>query len=180
MTESQKYFLNKIPVHSKVLILGGGSGWIAKALFAVIPTAEVYYVEASSKMMLLAKKKLNENKRIHFICGTENDIPPHQFDAVVTNFYLDLFPEESLAKVIQIIRPQLKLNAVWIVTDFVDYKWWHKRMLQLMYAFFRLVSNVRNNKLPDWNKAMIEMSGRKRDSMFFYGNFIESAVFQFL
>ncbi|MBS1488917.1 MAG: class I SAM-dependent methyltransferase [Bacteroidetes bacterium] len=178
--KAQVYFLNQIPDNAQVLILGGGSGWILQELFCKKPHVQVCYIEAASAMLAYAKIKADK-QRVQFIHGTENDIPPGElYDVVITNFYLDLFSDESLRRVLQTIQPQLKKNSMWLATDFVNQIWWHKLMLKVMYTFFRAVSNIGNNKLPDWNKVMLEMGGRKRGSMFFYGNFIETTVFQFL
>src|SRR5579872_6146211 len=96
LVESQKTFLKKIPNQSTILILGGGTGWILVELLKAQPNCEVWYIEASQKMISLSKEKTKSDNRVHFIHGTEDQIPDVKFDVVITNFYLDLFDDDSI------------------------------------------------------------------------------------
>lgn len=177
--QSQLFFLHKIPDRSTVLILGGGSGWILEELLALRPSVEVCYIEASKRMISLAKERLQNDQRVQFICGTENDIPDRAFTIVITNFYLDLFNQQSLSSVLQRIKKSLAPSANWIVTDFVDKKRWHRVMLKIMYIFFRITTKIEASKLPEWNTAVAQLGGVKTASKSFYGDFIEATFFQF-
>ena len=89
--KAQLHFLNEIPIEAKVLILGGGTGWILNSILKIRPAVEVWYIEASTKMISIAKKKVVGFNNIHFIHGTEQNIPVDQhYDVVITNFYFDL------------------------------------------------------------------------------------------
>ncbi|HLZ16342.1 MAG TPA: class I SAM-dependent methyltransferase [Cyclobacteriaceae bacterium] len=178
INESQKHFLPLIPSHSTVLILGGGSGWILPEIMKERPGVYVCYIDASKGMIDLARKRI-QSRSILFIHGTENDIPAQQFDVVLTHFYLDLFPPDSLRAVIAKIKTTLLPGSSWIVTDFLNDAWWKTLMLTVMYRFFRWTCRIESNRLPDWNKALFESGGRKKNWKFFYGRFIETAVFQF-
>lgn len=177
--DAQKYFLDKITGHSKILILGGGTGWILQEIFEHKPDVEIYYIEASSKMILLAKEKIDD-KKIHFIHGTENDIPQQiRFDVVITNFYLDLFSDDSIQSVLQKIKTSLSPKAQWIVTDFVNEKNWQRFLLKVMYIFFRLASNIESKKLADWENKILTVGGKEIGSKKFYKGFINTKLFQF-
>jgi len=179
IVESQQFFLNKIPEGSRILILGGGSGWILAKLFEARPDVEVCYIEASKNMISLAKVRLENDQRVQFINGTEDDIPDQLFDIVITNFYLDLFDEQALKSVLQKIKTSLSSNVQWLVTDFVNQNWWQHLMLKLMYLFFKATTKIEANKLPDWNRAVTEVGGVKKNSKFFYRGFVETVVYQF-
>jgi ubiquinone/menaquinone biosynthesis C-methylase UbiE len=179
IVQSQIFFLHEIPEGSRVLILGGGTGWILEKLMEAKPSVEVCYIEASQNMISLARGRMQNHKRIQFIHGTENEIPSEAFDAVITNFYLDLFEGQSLKQVLQKIKRSLAPNSKWLIADFVDKNWWHRLMLKIMYLFFTATTKIEAGKLPDWNTAVVQMGGTKRDSKFFYGDFIETAIFQF-
>jgi ubiquinone/menaquinone biosynthesis C-methylase UbiE len=175
---SQLHFIDQVPPAAKILILGGGTGWIAKRIVDAIPDCEIWYIEASSKMLTLSRSKTSAAHTIHFIHGTENDIPASiNFDVVITNFYLDMFSMQQLKHTIEKIHPSLNATALWLVTDFVEGKLWQRTMLKMMYTFFRLVSHVAASSLPDWNYALQQSGMKKRRSKFFYGDFIESCVF---
>jgi ubiquinone/menaquinone biosynthesis C-methylase UbiE len=176
---SQKYFLNKISDRSSVLILGGGTGWIVKELLKVKSDVTVCYIEASAKMITIAKEKLKNDKRVQFINGTENDIPSDaQFDFVITNFYLDLFTDESLKIVVERIKKSLSPQAKWIVTDFINSKWWHGVMLKAMYFFFYVTCNIEPRSLPEWSRAIQAIGAAQLDSKIFYRGFIKTTIFQ--
>jgi len=176
--DAQKYFLGKIPGHSKILILGGGTGWILQEIFKLNSNVEIYYIEASSKMISLAKEKIN-NEQIHFVHGTEDNIPQQiQFNVVVTNFYLDLFSDDSMKSVLQKIKISLSSNAQWIVTDFVNEKSWQRLLLKVMYAFFRFTSGIEAKKFPDWENEMLLIEVKEIGSKKFYNGFIETKLYQ--
>jgi tRNA (cmo5U34)-methyltransferase len=178
--DSQKFFLPRITERSTILILGGGSGWILTELFKIKNEVNVCYIDASAKMIAIAKEKSNNDERVQFIHGTENDIPANsQYDFIIANFYLDLFSDESLRTVLLRIKKLLAPNPQWIVTDFVGNLWWQKVILRAMYFFFRLTCNIESQKLPEWNKQLQSMGGKEVDFKKFYSGFIRTSVFQF-
>jgi ubiquinone/menaquinone biosynthesis C-methylase UbiE len=181
IVDSQKYFLNKIPDRSKVLILGGGSGWLLVELLKQKPNCEVWYVEASQKMIKLSKNKIEADKPVNFIHGTEQDIPSSiKYDALITNFYLDLFTNHQLINIIVKLQSSIKPGAQWIVTDFVNNeKWWQSIMLKVMYWFFRMACNIESGQLPDWSLFLEQTGVKEIDSRIFYNGFIRTALYQF-
>ncbi len=178
--QAQKVFLGDVPTQSKVLILGGGTGWLLTQLLELKPQCEVWYIEASEKMLELSKIKIQDSDRVHFIHGTENSIPSGiQFDVVITNFYLDLFTYESLDSVLIKIKKEIKPNALWLATDFiVGRKWWQFTLLRMMYRFFRIMCHIEATELPDWNQILAKMGLQKMKSTLFFGGFIETAVYR--
>jgi hypothetical protein len=97
---------------------------------------------------------------------------------VITNFYLDLFKNDSLSDVLQKIKNHLNPNAGWIAADFVNRSWTHRLVLKTMYIFFKLVSKIEASELPDWRGRIESFGARKVESKSFYGNFIETAYFR--
>ena len=177
--DSQRHFLDKINDEGNVLILGGGTGWLLAELLSRKPHCEVWYVEASQRMIALSEEKIAGGKRnVHFIHGTEQSIPPGVlFDGVITNFYLDLFSNESLIKVLSKIKMTMKENACWLVTDFVHRdKWWQSTLLWIMYRFFRTMSSIEARKLPGWEQLTYEAGLITAQEKIFFGGFIKSAV----
>jgi len=181
ISESQKYFLNKIEDDSKILILGGGTGWLLEELSKVKPNCEMWYIDASAKMISLSKNKINPKQPVHFIHGTEQDIPLSiKYDVVITNFYLDLFVDQQLEVIMVKIRSSLKAGANWIVTDFVNNgKWGQEIMLKIMYWFFRIICNIESRKLPNWSKPIERIGAKEIESGFFYSGFIKTTLYQF-
>ena len=177
IVDSQTWSLEKIPRGSSVLILGGGTGWLLEEVQKHNSSCTVWYVDISEKM--LARARQREIKfDVHFIHGTEELIPPDlKFDVVITNFYLDLFSEKVLDGVIKRIGSHTIETSIWIVTDFVEGgKWWHKRMLKMMYLFFKLVCRIDANRLPEWESQLRNKSWKESQTRAWYGNFIKSTV----
>jgi tRNA (cmo5U34)-methyltransferase len=173
---SQIEFLEHIKPGSTVLILGGGTGWILTELFKRAMPDKVYYLEASTRMLHMAKQKC-ANESVIFLQGTQYTIPQHiQLDIVITNFYLDVFDDNTLSDTIKHIQKSLKQNALWLVSDFVERNWWHQLLLALMYAFFNLVTNLQNRKLPPWENQLHAI-GMLRKRKCYYRRFIESRVY---
>jgi tRNA (cmo5U34)-methyltransferase len=179
IVKAQIYFLRKIRARSKVLILGGGTGWIIAELFKIQSDCEVWYIDASIKMIVAAKKKTGKEHRVHLIHGTAEDIPPIvKFNVVVTNFYLDMFGEDSLQHVVEKIQYSLASNSIWIATDFVKgQEFWKRMILKMMYTFFRLTCKIESSQLPDWTTAIEKSRGPKMEIHSFYRGFIESRVY---
>ncbi len=175
---AQTLFLNKIPPSSKVLVLGGGTGWWLKNLPFKGNECKILYIEPSAEMIKLARKS-NEDSGIIFVQGTEQSLgSDDEFDVVITFFFLDLFQEKKLQEVVAKVRGLMKPNALWLVADFVRYRWWHSVMLTIMYAFFWLTTGLRNQRLSNWEKSLMENKLEKIEMEVFYKSFIMSAVYR--
>jgi tRNA (cmo5U34)-methyltransferase len=179
MVDAQVFFLPEVPEHAKVLILGGGTGWLLKELVKRNATCEIWYIEASSTMLELSKKGTsNAKQRIHYIHGTQSSIPQNiSYDIVITNFFLDLFSERSCEEVIKKIAASIHTHCRWVITEFENKYWWHRVLLKIMYVFFRVTSNVEASKLPDWKGLIYKQSLVESKSASFYGAFIKSTLF---
>jgi len=182
MRRAQTTHLHDIPHGSNVLILGGGTGWLLSELSAVNPTCKVWYIDASSRMISLSKKNMrNSTQEIVFIQGTEESIPVGMtFDAVITHFYLDLFPQDSCTRIIHKIRSTIRTSGIWVVSDFIHTTWWHGVMLRMMYGFFKLMCGIEGSSLPPWKNLLEENGFKEQKSREFFGGFIKSAVFRLI
>jgi len=177
IVDSQTYYLEKIPQGSRVLILGGGTGWLLEELQKRSPSCTVWYIEVSKKMIQRASQR-DLKSEVHFIHGTEESIPTHQkFDVVITNFYLDLFSEKTLTGVVQRISSHMTTSSCWIVTDFIQGgKWWHKLMLNMMYLFFKFVCDIEANQLPEWIVQLRSQGWTQGTERVWYSHFIKSTI----
>jgi ubiquinone/menaquinone biosynthesis C-methylase UbiE len=177
---AQTAYLETISPGANVLILGGGTGWILMELFAINPTCKVWYIDASSRMIDLAKRTVQDSKHhVIFIHGTEDSIPPAgSIDVVITNFYLDLFPPASCDKVIQKISTAMHAKSIWLIADFDDTTWWHGVILRVMYIFFRMTTGIEASSLCNWRKLMERNGFQVKESTEFFRGFIKSAVFR--
>jgi len=179
IVQAQTCFLDVIPSFSKVLIVGGGTGWLLTKLLQDHPECEVWYIESSVNMLSMAARKSMDPGRVHFILGTEEDIPGCGFDVVITHFFLDLFSKPALLIAVQKICLALRPSALWIVADFVDQgKGWQRFLLKTMYSFFRQTCRIEARTLPPWGGALIQSGLYKVEHRLYYKGFIESAVYR--
>lgn len=182
LRKAQRSFTGDIPSGSKVLILGGGTGKFLTDLLNTCPSARIWYIDASGKMIASARRKSKSFQQadLTFIHGTEENIPPGiTFDVIITNFFLDLFPERILSEKVNKLIDTLSPGGSWLVTDFVSTgKWRHTLLLKIMYRFFKLTCSISANELPDWRGVLSQTVLRKIKSRPFQGDFIQSIVFQ--
>jgi tRNA (cmo5U34)-methyltransferase len=180
LLKAQYHFLNIIPDEATILILGGGSGELLQTLLQQKPQCQVIYVDAAERMIALAKQRVKNSSRVTFLCGTEEtQLPVKVVTVIITNFYLDLFTPSSLERVVIRLRTLLAPGGVWLATDFVEPSTvWQKLLLNTMYRFFKIVSNVEASHIPDWPGIITKAGLSTAAAKTFYGGMIKSVVLQ--
>ncbi len=176
--KAQTVHLNRIPPKAKILVIGGGTGWWLKQLLAHSPDCTIWYVDSSEKMLQQARAYAKGCSRVMFICGNQKHIPAMVFDVVITYFFLDLFEGKSLRDMVIQLKKKLTKGGVWIVSDFVDDRFWHRILLFLMYWFFKVVGAIDSTRLANWRVAMKSQQLECIEQAFFYRGFILSCVYQ--
>lgn len=176
---SQLHFLNHLRERRKLLILGGGTGWILPYIIKSNPTIQIDYVDISHRMIEQARSNVSADFQVRFIVGTEENIPDKNYDCVITNFYLDLFDDANLGHAVFCIKNSILPNAIWVATDFIDEIPWHRRVLAIMYWFFRVTTGLRTKKLPLWEKELRKAGGTQLEMAKYSRSFIKSVVFRF-
>lgn len=174
---AQCYFVDRISAKSSVLIMGGGTGQLVSAMVMHDPTQKITFVEASEEMIRRARQSV-PSPTINWICGTEEDIPDESYDVIITPFFLDLFSDTRLAKVVSILNSKLSNSGSWIATDFVAEAWWHSIFLKVMYGFFKVACNLETTHLPEWQSQIAKAGYQKVHEKYFYRSFIKSIVYQ--
>ena len=177
--DSEICFLDSIKPEARVLILGGGSGKMLRVLLENNAACTVWYIEASARMLELARRTTaNHTSRVLFIHGTENSLRSDiQFDVIITNFFLDLFPERKILEITGIINRHLGNNGHWIITDFVNGgKWWQRVLLSAMYGFFKIACAIDTHRLPFWQRVVNDYGFREKQSRMFYAGFIKASL----
>jgi len=181
LVNAQVYLLKHIPSNSKVLIVGGGTGWILDELVRIHPPGlQITYIEIAPNMMALSKKRNVGNNQITFINDAiENADLPADFEIALTPFLLDNFTDENLVKVFNSIAVLLKPNALWLNASFqLTGKWWQRVMLQSMFILFKVICNIEASKLPGIDKCFEEKHFKLVKQESFFGEFIGARVYQ--
>ena len=146
--------LEKVP--QRVLILGDGDGRFLEALLAAMPEAEVEVVEASAKMIGLARRRVGEAAGVTFHHMLFEDFSPvGRFDLVVSHFFLDCFRAGEIEAIIGKIVAVLEDDGSWLISDFQIPEQGRLRRLRarmllwVMYRFFNLVAGLKARFLVD-------------------------------
>ena len=86
IVNAQVYLLPYIQPASKILIVGGGTGWILEKVTALHPaTLKITYIEVSAKMMAISAKRNTGANDVTFInSAVENVVLSSDFDVVGT------------------------------------------------------------------------------------------------
>ncbi len=178
IVEAQEYFLSEIKNEDRVLILGGGTGWILNSIFKASNPSEIWYVDSSQRMIEISKTRITNPAKVHFVQGTIESIPENlKFDVIITNFFLDVFKDHELPCLIKGIVGRMERGSIWLCTDFTDTgKLKHKVLLNMMYSFFIWCANLKNNTLPNWEKNLTGLLLIKEK--IWWDGFIKSTVFK--
>lgn len=162
-------FLAEAANSRRALLLGEGPGRFLVELLRANPRVEIICVERSPRMIAEARRQLTESElpRVTFeqADALSWQPPRHEFDLVVTNFFLDCFRPEELRPLVAKIAASATADARWLLADFrePDTGWRRLRgriVLAIMYAFFRVATGLSASRLtpPD---AYLEASGFK-------------------
>lgn len=181
LTEAQAILLPHIPEGARVLVVGGGTGKILEGMAASHPGGlHVTYVEISSKMIGLARKRNAGKNRVHFVHRPiEQFTPEGTYDVIITPFLFDNFRKEKAYQIFERLHTWLVPQGLWLYTDFTKdtAKRKHKILLGLMYLFFGLVSRLETRRLAD----MRPLFKNRYSPLFqtrYYSGFIYSAVYR--
>jgi ubiquinone/menaquinone biosynthesis C-methylase UbiE len=183
IVKAQASLLQFIPANSSMLIVGGGTGWILEEISKVHSQGlTITYVEISSQMIGLARKRNCGNNKIYFTNQpVETYISNNKFDIIMTPFLFDNFGDEKIQIIFSKLNQLLKNQGRWLFADFVNEKnkeiIWQKFLLKTMYLFFRITCNIETQKLIDM-EIYFEKEYSKIFEARFYAGFIKAIVYQ--
>ncbi len=175
LINAQVYLLQYIPQNSKILIAGGGTGWILEELTRLHPSGLVItYAEVSANMMALSKKRNTGNNQVKWINKPVEDINDKGlFDVVITPFLFDNFSDATMKKVFAHLHSLLKKNGQWLCADFAPTgKRWQSILLKSMLVFFRLLCRIEASALPDIDSEFEKYGYKVVEQKRFFGDFI--------
>lgn len=186
--QAQIHLFPHIPKGGRILIVGGGTGWILPPVLAELQPEKVVYVDISPKMIQSAREQLQAKApewkdKVQFIQDTgDADFLSAPVDVVITPFFLDVFPPDQLPRVAERLRAALKSGGYWSFTDFRYppngfFRFYAKLLIPTMYFFFRFLTGVEAKKLPDFVALFKEIGMELQTEEFFYGKLIRTAVY---
>ncbi|RZM25753.1 MAG: class I SAM-dependent methyltransferase [Pedobacter sp.] len=173
-----------IPSGSKVLIVGGGTGWILESLKNMHSAGlTITYVEISKKMIhLAAKRNIGRNKITMINSPIEDFIDDYSYDVVMTAFLFDNFKEQRIQQVFSKLHHVLKPEGLWLFSDFhnpkAQGKFWQRLMLKTMYYFFGKIAHVEATELTDMQPKFEAKNYKPLVAKTYYKGFIKAIVYQ--
>lgn len=139
----------------RVLILGEGDGRFVRAFLANNQMATVHVVDVSPRMIALARRRAGCGRVTWQVADARDvDYPRAEYDLIVTNFFLDCFGPDDLARLIPRLAVALRPGGRWLLGDFRVPAGRMagasaRAMLAVMYGFFRLVTHLPATRLTD-------------------------------
>jgi ubiquinone/menaquinone biosynthesis C-methylase UbiE len=150
----------------RALVAGDGDGRFLKALALRFPKTSIDYVDVSSGMLALARKRAGlrsppDAPPINFYqCDVRSiDWGDRYYDLIACHFLFDVFALVELSKVVDQLSQAAAPQAQWIVSEF-DLppgrlqRLGAKLLLRIMYRFFRVATGLVNQELPDWRPLL--------------------------
>ncbi|TGE16801.1 class I SAM-dependent methyltransferase [Hymenobacter elongatus] len=168
----------------RVLIIGGGTGWVLAEVLRQQPDARVLYLEASAVMLAKSRETLlreapSRAGQVEFRLGTEDALQPTEsFDAIVTFFFLDLFEPLRLRSIVARLNQARRTGAPWLVADFRPPRTlWQRALQSTMYRFFRLTTGISGRRMPDLHQELAHFQLRAQQQTLFFRGMAEATVF---
>lgn len=181
--KAQYEMLHLIPAKCKILIAGGGTGWILEKITAIHSSGlSIMYIDASKKMIEIAKKRNIGLNTLHFINNPieKINLDAEIYDVILTPFFFDNFPQGKCRVIFDQLHLSLKKNALWLFTDFIldsKTKYWQKCLLKCMYIFFRAMCRLEASRLPHISSYFLTAGYRKISEKLYFKAFIIAAAF---
>ena len=187
LEEAQVALLPFVPPRGRVLVIGGGSGWLLERLLQTGRQLDILYIDAAPAMLQRARRRYIGFRQPHrctvsFRLGTEQALQPQErFETIFTPFLLDLFPPRRLQRLMGALAAALTPNGSWLFADFWPLQQppprWQRLLLRGMYLFFGLISGVKARRLPDYALHFEALHFREVYSRSFFRDMVQAKVF---
>jgi len=183
--KAQISFVEQIAGDDRILILGGGSGLILKALEALHRPISVDFVEPSTRMIAKAKKQAQNRVdfQINFYQLPFADFEVvHDYDWVFCGFFLDVFSETNLHKAIDKISNTMNNQTKLVVSDFQisnnGNRYWQRPFSKIMHSFFGVFAKLESKSLLNIHRHLCQAQLGRQERKTFYADFIFSTIYR--
>ena len=181
LRKAKMEFFQLLPQQGRLLLMGGGTGTMLDEILATRNQLIIDYVEASSKMITIARKNSNPlyHSQINFITGNHLQIPQGiTYDAVTSFFVIDCMNQSTATAFAASIVTPLKNGGLFLFADFFHTgNVFKEYLLWFMYRFFRLTAGIQAAILPDYNTIFDKLPLQEISSKNFLNGFIRSKAF---
>lgn len=146
--------LASLDTAQNILLVGEGPGRFLAALRARRPNVPITVLDASARMLAMARDTATGPTTFQQLDLTEESLPSGSWDAVVSHCFLDCFAPTTLERVISNLAQATTLQADWLITDFaMPVAGWQRARARfahaLMYRTFRIAANLEARRWTD-------------------------------
>jgi len=180
LVKAQLWLLDVIAPGARVLIAGGGTGWILEAIAAKKWGLMITYVDSSAEMIRLSRQREVGNNQVNFIAGKAEELPREQaFDVVITPFLFDNFSAAGARELFATLDNMLLPDGTWLYCDYRNTNvLWQRLLLKSMYLFFAVVARVAAFSMPDMPALFAAGGYTMEEERLFLRGFISSAIYR--
>jgi ubiquinone/menaquinone biosynthesis C-methylase UbiE len=181
---AQVELLDYIRPGDRLLILGGGTGWILEKIAAIFPAGlQITYIESSAQMMELTKTRNWGFNQVELVNSVVEDWKGEmEYHCVLTGLFFDNFKDAHAAAIVRQVTPYLKNGGYWLESDFYyprrRGKLWQAILLYSMYFSARLICGVEAKRLPEMDRIFSQEGYGVLYTTFHYQRFIRSVVYR--
>lgn len=157
--------------------MAGGTGVnLAEIVERVGKDGRVVYVEASSRMIARAKKRIPAPLSSQVIYLHQSDffqLPKEKYDFVLTQYFLDILSDKDISGLFEAIELRTDSNSHWIFVDFFEVKE-KKNLLYLMISLFQIFNLNPRNDLPQYSRHFSFYGWKIKQEQSFEKGFIQA------
>ena len=181
----RRAFLHQMASRHHALVIGDGDGRFTASLLHTNPIVQIEAVDASQAMLHELLHRAGPHKarvRTHIADARQWQPPAHaRYDLVATHFFLDCLTSGEITTLAKSIRPALKPNALWVISEFglPDGRFgrlFARTLIAFLYQAFALLTGLKVRRLPDYGAALRESGWKLLDRRRFFRGLLISEV----
>lgn len=166
LKRTREHFLPQLTDARHALVLGDGDGRFISKLLYEAPSLTALAVDTSATMLHLLQARCTRAGVSHRlttrqISATDPDLVSALpgIDLIVTHFFLDCLPQPEVDALARRLAAHLQPGCRWVISDFdiprtQPWRGLAKLYIAALYRAFRLLTGLRNQRLPDPGRAL--------------------------
>ena len=186
LLKAQSFFIRQELQPNSVLIIGGGTGKILTPCLELTSKPTIHFIESSKNMLEQARlyAHLNHSSQLEQLTFEIGDIQrlrsAKKYDLIILPFVLDLFNDQEILNILNALKKNLTSESKVLFTDFFSDSKASKFsafLIAIMYQFFSVFAQVRNQKLPDFNSCFVISGYVLKQEQHFLNGMVRSFIY---
>lgn len=155
-------FLDRMRSQRRALVIGDGDGRFTARLLRENRRIRIDALDASARMVSELERRAKPHQaRLHTEVTDARLFEPakHNFDLVVTHFFLDCLRTDEVARLAARLRRNVADDAIWVVSEFAEPQGWYGRvvarpLIAALYWAFGQLTGLNIRRLPEYSAAL--------------------------